>query len=227
MEQYISSLDGKDKFSLRGRVFNQIRENILSGKYKQNEELKELTIGKEIGVSRTPVREALRQLELEGLVKIIPNKGAFVTGITANDVKDIYMIRSRLEGLCARWAAKNITKEELEKLEEILYLSNFHAEKEHYDQVFELDSQFHEILYKASNSKMMDHVLSGFHHYVKRVRKTTISIKGRAIKSNKEHEQLLEALKKRDPDQAEQLATIHIINTIESIGNYGIENILD
>ena len=89
----MSSTDVKsevtDKYSLRGRVFHRIREEILSGKYKENDELKEMTIGEELGVSRTPVREAFRQLELEGLIQIIPNKGAYVTGITVKDVKDI------------------------------------------------------------------------------------------------------------------------------------------
>lgn len=87
--------------SLRGRVFRRLREDILSGVYKENDELREAAIGEELGVSRTPVREALRQLELEGLVSIIPNKGAYVTGISLKDVHDIYMIRSMLEGLCA------------------------------------------------------------------------------------------------------------------------------
>ena len=86
--------------SLRGRVFHSIRDGILKGKYQEHEELREVTLGKELGVSRTPVREALRQLELEGLVTIIPNKGAYVTGITEKDVQDIYQIRSMLEGLC-------------------------------------------------------------------------------------------------------------------------------
>ena len=81
-----------DKYSLRGRVFNRIREDILNGKYKDHEELKEVAIGNELGVSRTPVREAFRQLELEGLIQIIPNKGAYVTGIKAKDIEDIYMI---------------------------------------------------------------------------------------------------------------------------------------
>ena len=80
-----------DKYSLRGRVFNRIREDILSGKYKENDELKEMTIGEELGVSRTPVREAFRQLELEGLIQIIPNKGAYVTGITKKDVKTMFL----------------------------------------------------------------------------------------------------------------------------------------
>ena len=93
-----------DKYSLRGRVFSRLREDILSGKYEEGEELREVAIGEELGVSRTPVREAFRQLELEGLIRIVPNKGAYVTGISEKDVKDIYMIRSRLEGLAARWA---------------------------------------------------------------------------------------------------------------------------
>jgi len=82
-----------DKYSLRGRVFNRLRDDILNGKYQAREELKEVAIGEELGVSRTPVREALRQLELEGLVQIIPNKGAYVVGISAGDIRDIYMIR--------------------------------------------------------------------------------------------------------------------------------------
>ena len=117
----------EDNYSLSSRVFHTIRENILSGKYATDEELKEKSIGEELGVSRTPVREALRQLELEGLVTIIPNKGAYVVGISQKDIRDIYEIRSRLEGLCARWACDNITKDQLDELEENIYLSDFHS----------------------------------------------------------------------------------------------------
>ena len=84
--------------SLGGRVFKRLREDILKGRYKQQDELREATIGKELGVSRTPVREALRQLELEGLVTIVPNKGAYVTGISQKDIWDIYQMRKYLEG---------------------------------------------------------------------------------------------------------------------------------
>lgn len=129
-----------DKYSLRGRVFHRIREDILSGKYKEHEELKEVAIGEELGVSRTPVREAFRQLELEGLIQMIPNKGAYVTGITTQDVRDIYMIRSYMEGLCARWAAEKISKEQLAEMEENIFLSEFHASKGHLEQMAELDN---------------------------------------------------------------------------------------
>ena len=106
---------------MREKVFQKIRDDILKGRYKKGDELVECTIGGELGVSRTPVREAIRQLALEGLVQIIPNKGAFVTGISARDVMDMYQIRARLEGLCASMAAEHASREQLEGMEEALY----------------------------------------------------------------------------------------------------------
>ena len=211
-----------DKFSLRGRVFHKIREDILNGKYRENEELKEVAIGAELGVSRTPVREAFRQLELEGLIQIIPNKGAYVTGITVKDVKDIYMIRSLLEGLCAKWATINITNEQLEELEENVYLSEFHAAKGHTQQVTELDSRFHEILYEACDSKMLEHQLRDFHDYVLRVRKRTLSENKRSTASNQEHRLILEAIKEKNPEKAEQVANRHILRAYENMVKNGL-----
>ena len=127
-----------ENYSLRGQVFQTIRENILKGKYQADEELREAALGKELGVSRTPVREALRQLELEGLVKIIPNRGAYVIGISEKDVHDIYLIRSELEGLCVRMAAEHISSEKIEELEEALILSEYHLEKDNMEQLTEL-----------------------------------------------------------------------------------------
>ncbi|MDF2943991.1 MAG: hypothetical protein K0S01_2849 [Herbinix sp.] len=222
MEDFDLHKEVTDKYSLRGRVFNKLREDILSGVYQENEELKENTIGLELGVSRTPVREALRQLELEGLVTMIPNKGAYVTGITQKDIHDIYMIRSYLEGLCAKWACENITDAQIEALDEILYLSDFHSRRGHHEQLVELDNKFHELIYEASGSKILDHVLSDFHHYVERVRKITLSKPGRATKSSQEHEAILDAIRKRDGDLAEILAHEHIINTIKNISEQGL-----
>ena len=211
-----------DKYSLRGRVFHRIREDILSGKYSENEELKETTIGAEFGVSRTPVREALRQLELEGLVNIVPNKGAYVTGISAKDAQDIYVIRSYLEGLAARWACERISEEEIENLEEIVYLSEFHAKKKHYEQLVELDNKFHESIYRASGSKILEHELTTFHHYLERIRKQSLRKEERAHQSNDEHTSILEAIRQRDGNLAEKLAHEHIIHTIENMNREGI-----
>ena len=186
--------------SLRGRVFRKLREDILSGVYEDQEELREITIGEEMGVSRTPVREALRQLELEGLVTIIPNKGAYVTSIKAKDVADIYHVRSMLEGLCARWATEHITDEQIGRLEEILVLSEFHVQRGNGDtaQVSELYVKFHQVLYEASDSRILEHVLSDFHKYVQMARRLSVKKKERAEKSIAEHRDILEAIRNKD-----------------------------
>ena len=204
--------------SLAEQVLERLEGEILSGKYQRGELLSEMRLVSDLGVSRTPVREALRQLELEGLVKMIPNKGAFVTGITADDVKDIYAIRSMLEGLCARWATEHITDEQIEELEEIILLSEYHVNKAHGEksqQVTELDGKFHEVLYNASNSRILNHVLSDFHKYVRMARKSSVANPERAEKSIEEHKRILEALKNKDAEQAEAWANAHMMNVMK------------
>lgn len=211
-----------DKYSLQARVFSRIREDILNGVYKENDELKEMAIGAELGVSRTPVREALRQLELEGLVKIIPNKGAYVIGISSKDLKDIYEIRARLEGLCARWAAKNATREDIIRLDEISDLTEFQYEKKKFDKVLELDNEFHEMLYQMADSKMLYRTLSDFHHYLEIIRKKTLSSNERVSHSIKEHRNIIDSIKAGDEDMAEQLAMQHMKNTIDNIEEHDL-----
>ena len=181
------------------------------------EELKEATLGKQLGVSRTPVREALRQLDLEGLVEIAPNRGAKVIGISRKDVEDIYHMRARLEGLAARKAAEQIKEEELAELEEVILLSEFHVKKPESKQMVRLDGRFHEIMYRASGSRMLEHVLTDFLHYVKMARSHSVKTEHRAQESVKEHKRILEAIRQRDGDLAEQLANEHIQHVIENL----------
>lgn len=225
MNSYDVKQEVTDKYSLRGRVFHRLREDILSGKYKEHEELKEVAIGEELGVSRTPVREAFRQLELEGLIQIVPNKGAYVTGITAKDVKDIYMIRSSLEGMCAKLATENITPEQLEEMEENVYLASYHAEKGHMEQMAELDNRFHHILYAACDSKMLENLLQDFHQYVMRIRRKTLASNDRGNASNDEHRQIMEAIKSKNEKEAERLATMHMINAYDNMVKNGLYDI--
>ena len=202
---------------LRDVVFNTLRQAILTGELKPGERLMEIHLANKLGVSRTPIREAIRKLELEGLVNIIPNKGAYVTGISDKDVHDIYMIRSMLEGLCVRWATEHITQEQLEELDEIILLSEYHMDKGHSDQLTELDGRFHQILYEASKSRSLDHVLSDFHKYVQLARRTSVKTEERAIKSIGEHNEILNAIKAKDAEKAGNLATIHIMHVMENL----------
>lgn len=204
-------------YSLSGKVFRTLRDGILTGKYKEGDELREVTIGKELGVSRTPVREALRQLELEGLVTIVPNKGTYVNGISAEDVRDIYMIRIRLEGLAARLAAKRVSQEQIDEMEEMLLLSEFYRKKGMTEQLAQLDGKFHVILYEACGSRMLKHLLTDFHRYVEMARKCSIRTENRAEKSIGEHMKILEAMKQRDEDQAEKLMEEHIRHVVQHL----------
>ena len=179
-----------------------------------------------MGVSRTPVREALRQLELEGLVNIIPNKGAFVVGVTLKDIKDIYEMRTLLEGLCARWAAENITENQLEKLDETIFLADFHFSKENWDQILILDNRFHELVYEACGSRELTRALRDYHHYLQRIRKITLGQKERVKASNEEHKKIAEALKARNPEAAEVAAKLHIRSTISNMDKIGWENLI-
>lgn len=211
-----------DKYSLRGRVFEKIREDILSGKYKENDELREIAIGEELGVSRTPVREAFRQLELEGLIKIIPNKGAYVTGISSEDVADIYEIRSLLEGLCARWATRKITKERMDDMEETILLSEFYLKKGNYEQLTECDNRFHELLYEASESKILIRLLKDFHQYVQRERNKTLQNTNRSKEAVAEHKSIMEAIRDGNEQLAEKLADQHVNNAYKNMVRCGL-----
>ena len=207
-------METSQDYSLSGKVFRTLSEQILSGKYQTGDELREVTVGKELGVSRTPVREAFRKLELEGLVTSIPNKGTYVNGISRDDVQDIYMIRSRLEGLAARLATRRITPEQINEMEEMIFLSEFYLKKGMTEQLSNLDGKFHFILYEAYGSRMLKNVLTDFHRYVQMARRMSVKVENRAEKSIREHSQILAAIRDQDEDRAERLMEEHIHHVV-------------
>ncbi|MEI6126126.1 MAG: GntR family transcriptional regulator [Pseudomonadota bacterium] len=199
-----------DTTGLRRRVFAVIEEAVLNGSYKQGESLIESKLASELGVSRTPIREALTQLEHEGLVQLIPNKGALVTGISPKDIQDIYTIRKLVEGLAARWAAEHITEEETKELQEAVDLEEFYTSKADIEHLIQLDSRFHQGIYKASKSRPLMYMLQTFHHYIQRARTQSIGSPGRAQKALEEHKAILQAISARDGEKAERLTAAHI-----------------
>ena len=199
-----------DTAGLRRRVFAIIEEAVLNGKYAPGEGLTESRLAGELGVSRTPIREALTQLEHEGLVQLVPNKGAVVTGISPKDIQDIYAIRMMVEGLAARWAAENIGEEELRELQEAIDLEEFYTSRGDIDRLMSLDSNFHQILYRASKSRPLQYMLHTFHHYIQRARSQSIAAPGRAQLALEEHKAILQAIRARDGDRAERITVEHI-----------------
>jgi DNA-binding GntR family transcriptional regulator len=180
--------------------------------YQPGESLIETKLSEELGVSRTPIREAIRQLELEGLVQSIPNKGAIVKGISPQDIEDIYTIRMLIEGLAARWATEKITGVELGELKEAIGLEEFYTLKNDLGHLLQFDSRFHDIIFKACKSKPLMHTLSAFHHYVQKARNISLSSPGRARLVLEEHKAIFQAITEHDAERAERLTTEHIRN---------------
>ena len=210
--------------SIADQIFEQLERDILSGKYPRSTVLSELGLSKELGVSRTPVREAIRRLEQEDILEEC-GKGMIVVGITPEDMQDMFEIRLAIEGEAARRAAMNISDEQLGRMREILDLQRFYSEKEgenSSDQIKNMDSQFHEILYLASDSRPYIRTLLPLHKRMMKMRKASVSKHSRAMRSLEEHEAIYEALLRHDPDAAEKAVLAHSWNARERMTGLGV-----
>ncbi len=206
-----------DKSSLRSKVFKILENEILEGLYSPGDSLTEIKLSEQLGVSRTPIREAIRQLELEGLVKFVPNKGAIVLGITWQDIQDIYVIRTQIEGLAVKWATEKMTEEEIEELKESVELSEFYTYKNNMENLRKSDSTFHELIYEGCKSRPLKHMLKTFHHYVQKARAVSFATPGRAKEALEEHKAILQAIIGRDSVNAETLMIQHVKNASDNL----------
>lgn len=198
-------------------VYSSIEEKILSGEYKIGEQITENRISAELGVSRTPVREALMMLERDGLIDLIPNKGAVVRGISPNDLIDIYEIRKRLEGLAASLAALRIDKKGIDELAEIVDLSDFYIKKGDTEKIKKLDSEFHSCIYRYSGSRMLEKVLSDLHRSIGSYRKMSLEIPGRIEKSVMEHREIFNAIKDGDQKKSDDFMSHHVGAALDNL----------
>lgn len=203
--------------SLSVKVFETLEAQILNGTYSVGDQLVESKISAELGVSRTPVREALKQLELDNLVTTIPNKGTFVVGVSVDDIKDIYTIRIATEGISAMWAAERITDEKIRELENLVELQEFYSSKNQILQIVQLDTKFHEIIYEASGSRTLRNTLHSLHTHVKRARESSFLSAGRTKTAVEEHREIFEAIASHDGERAKMLTENHIKNARDNI----------
>lgn len=211
--------------SLEEMVYSRLEEEILSGELASGCALGEIALAKRLGVSRTPIRSAIHRLAEEGLVEVVPNKGATVIGINTADLVDIYKIRERLEGLASSLAAQRITDEELNELGETVELAEFYIKKNDTDHIKELDTVFHSIIYKASGSRFLSRTLSELHRKIETYRKRSLSVPGRLIKSQEEHREILDAIKAKNAERADQLTSLHVQRALDNmLSSIGADN---
>ena len=203
--------------SLEERVFTTLEEEILTGKFSRGDSLGEKMLSDRLGVSRTPVRAALARLAEEGLIESVANKGSVVVGITKEDIVDIYHIRMRLEGLASLIAANKISSEDLTTLLESVELSEFYIKKNNTEKLKELDSEFHETIYKATGNKPLCKTLSELHRKIKTYRKLSLTVPGRLEKSVAEHREIYEAIAAGNGELADSLTSLHIKRALDNM----------
>lgn len=197
-------------FSLTDEIADIIRQRILKGEYRIGEKIKETQIATELKVSRTPIREAFKQLENEGLIDYIPNRGCYAKGFTMQDIEDIYAVRKALEVLAVEWAVERITPEEIQSLQEQSDLMEFYTARKDSKKVLEINSDFHTIIYNAAGSRFMAQVLRSYKEYIEQTRKA-LSYKQEYLEDIfAEHLEILKALRDKDAERAKNAMARHL-----------------
>ena len=202
--------------SLADQVFDRLEADILGGKYQRGEILTELRLCAELGVSRTPVREALRRISQEHLIEETP-KGTMVLGITRKDFEDMCAIRIRIEGLAVRGFIANLTEDGLRELREAIEFQEFYLSKSDADHLRIMDGRFHDTVYSRCGSMILNDTLSPLHKKVQKFRRQSMQERSRAVKSVEEHKAIYEAIAERDADKAERLMVEHVEHALKNI----------
>ena len=200
--------------SLADQVFDRLENDIIQGVYPKGELLTELKLVEIMGVSRTPIREALRRLEQERLIEDT-GKGSRVLGITEDDLMDIMTIRERVEGVAAYYAAKNITPETLKEFSHLVDLQEFYFQKQDAERLRQVDDQFHDTICMLSKRNVIMDTLIPLHRKTRRYRRLSIDNWDRAAKSKEEHYAIYNAIAEGNADLAAQLSAQHITNAKE------------
>ncbi len=202
---------------LREVVCETLRNAIIQGVLKPGERLMEIQVSEELGVSRTPVREAIRKLELEGFVVMIPRRGTYVSDLSIKDINEVFEVRTALDVLAAGMAAERITGDELEQMERLLVELGEYIEEDNIEKIVEADSKFHDLLYSASRNSRLVGIINNLREQLTRFRSLSMSYPGRLKEMLGEHTRLVESLGMRNVALAKRLAGEHMANAEQTL----------
>ncbi len=205
--------------SIADQIFENLEHDILIGKYERDEILTEMRLSEQLGVSRTPIREALRRLEAEHIIENT-SKGVRVIGISQNDIADMCEIRLRIEGLASRWAAERAKDTEIVHLKEAVDLQEFYTQKEDAENLKNVDTRFHQCIYMLCDSTSMKDTLEPLHRKLQKYRRVSLGSHERAVRSLMEHKAIYEAIARHDGNEAEKLTVEHVQNAYNAILNH-------
>jgi DNA-binding GntR family transcriptional regulator len=206
----LSKVNLNDYKPLREIIFNTLREAIIVGELKPGERLMEVQLADKMGVSRTPVREAIRKLELEGLVNMLPRKGAHVAELSMKDIMDVLEVRASLDGLATRLSTERITDEELKELKHVFVQFSNYIEKENLNGSIKKDVEFHDIIYRSSHNDKLIQISNNLREQVQRFRVIYLKDYSNQKELIKEHQDIYEAIFNKTPEIAQNMAQMHI-----------------
>lgn len=196
--------------SLQNDVYNKIKKAIIYGELGPGEKLSEIDVAKELDVSRTPIRETFRQLQMEGYITFVPNRGAFVSRLSPEEVEGIYDIVSLLEGYGAGLAAKTVSESELKELKRLQKKLVVLASKKKYREYIEANTAFHRHITSLSGNASLDRVVTELRARIYRYRLTSVTIPGYLQRYASDHEKIAGAISDRDSVQAEKYMRDHV-----------------
>jgi len=205
-------------------IYQELKQDIISGRYKPRERIVISSVAKQFGTSDIPVREALKQLESEGLIKNKPHKGAVVTSFNFEDIQKIFRVRTVLEGMAAREASRNMKSSEIKSLEKSVVQMRKAVESDRFFELAQINLEFHQTIYSVSGNEYLNKIIFELWSLSSRSRALFILAPDRARESAKEHVVILEALKKGDGAEAERLIFIHNGSALKALRRYLREN---
>ena len=217
MERRLIGIQMNKRKSLREEVYDSLKKSILLGKLRAGQRLIEEQIAHQIGISRTPVREAFHKLERDDLVSRLPKGGFAVRKFTEEDVEEIFGIRTALESYAASLATLHITPDKMTMLEKKVEESEKALGKGDYDKAVQLYTEFHDLLYKTSRSKKLAQMISNFSDYFQRYRPALLQTRNGFQFSIGDHRMMLQAMKKRNPALVEKLVRKHLVRGKEIV----------
>ncbi|OUQ49442.1 GntR family transcriptional regulator [Lachnoclostridium sp. An118] len=202
---------------LRDVVFNTLRQAILRGELKPGERLMEIQLANKLGVSRTPIREAIRKLELEGLVLMIPRKGAEVAEITEKSLRDVLEVRRALEELAVELVCEKITEEQIQDLKDAAEEFKESLESGDITRIAEADVKFHDVIYMATDNQKLIQLLNNLREQMYRYRVEYLKRSDFHQQLIDEHEEIIETIESGQKDRAVQVVCQHVDNQVEAV----------
>ena len=199
------------------QIADMLRDMIMTGKLAEGDKVNEGKLCSTMGISKTPLREALRVLSVEGLIELVPNRGAFVTTPTLEEITEMFDIMSLLEGFCARSACEKMSEEAFIRLEKFHDQLEENFERRDQEGYVHMNNQFHSYLQKLAGNRTLNQIVSGLRKKILLYRFQSLNMRERFKKSIEEHRQLIEAFRERNPEKAEVLMRTHLKNQASAL----------